>query len=607
MSSFVLIKITNDHLSQVIILMLQFLKFVLATLVGLLLFFLLSFFILAGIGAAFSSEDKAVIKDNSVLRLDLDKQIGEVGVENPFAELGLFGNDNETIGLKDIRDAIAYAAQDDQIKGIYLKAENPGAGWATLEEIRNELMEFKKSKKFVYAYAEAYSEKGYYLASLADKIYLNPAGLLEWNGLSADYEFYKGTFDKLDVKPLVFRVGEFKSAVETFTRTDMSEASKRQSVELLNALYGNYLDNVSKSRQIPASQLRGLADSLAITNAESAARYKLVTHVGYSDEVTAALKKELKLDEKQDIDFVSLGKYLKGDRPGAEGDFNKRVAVVIAEGTIISGEGDENNIGSDTFVKELRKIRENDKIKAVVLRINSPGGSALASDVMWREIELTRKKKPVIASMSDVAASGGYYMAMACDTIVAQPNTITGSIGIFAMLFNLENFFNNKLGVTFDGVKTNPHADWPTLTREMTDFEKMKIQRSVEEGYATFTRKAAEGRGMPVEKLRGLASGRVWSGVEAKANGLVDVLGGLDEAIKIAAKAAKLGEGDYRVRYYPEKINPFQELIEKMSGQSEEKILVKKLGQLAPQFKIYQKLTEMQGLQARMPFEMKIH
>ena len=588
--------------------MLQFLKFVLATLVGLFLFFILSFFILAGIGAAFSNEDKAVIKDNSVLRLDLDKPIQEVGVDNPFAELsGPFGGGEDVIGLKDIREAISYAAKDDHIKGIYIKAENPGAGWATLEEIRNELLEFKKSKKFVCAYGEYYSEKGYYLASLADQIYLNPAGLLEWNGLSADYEFYKGTFDKLDVKPLIFRVGEFKSAVETFSRTDMSEASKRQSIELLNTLYGNYLANVSKSRKIPASELRGLADSLAVTTAESAARYKLVTHLGYSDEMEGAIKKTLKLDDKKDIEYVSLGKYLKGDHPSDDGDFNKRVAVVIAEGVIVSGESGDGNIGSEDFVKELKKIRENDKIKAVVLRINSPGGSALASDVMWREIGLTRKKKPVIASMSDVAASGGYYMAMGCDKIVAQPNTITGSIGIFAMLFNLQDFFDNKLGITFDGVKTNPHADWPTLTREMTDFEKMKIQRSVEEGYETFTRKAAEGRKMDVEKLRSLASGRVWSGTEAKDNGLVDVLGGLDESIKIAAKAAKLDEGDYRVRFYPEKIDPVQEFIKKLSGKSEDRILSEKLGELAPHVKMYQKLMQMKGLQARMPFELNIH
>ncbi len=587
--------------------MLQFIKFVLATLVGLFLFFIVSLFILVGIGSAFSSDDKVVIESNSVLKLDLDRPIQEVGVENPFAELSIpFAGNDETIGLKDIRDAITRASKDDNIKGIYLITQDPGAGWASLEEIRNELLEFKKSKKFIYTYGEYYSEKGYYLASLADKIYLNPAGLMEWNGLSAEYEFYKGTFDKLDIQPLIFRVGEFKSAVESFSRKDMSEASKKQSIELLNALYGNYIANVSKSRNIPASELRGLADSLAVTNPASAEKYKLVTHAGYYDELETAMKKELKVDEKKDIEFVGLSKYLKGDRPSEDGDFNTRIAVMVAEGEIVSGEGSDGTIGSDKFVKELKKLRENDKIKAIVLRINSPGGSALASDVMWREIQLTTKKKPVIASMSDVAASGGYYMAMGCDKIVAQPNTITGSIGIFAMLFNLENFLDNKLGITFDGVKTNPHADWPTLTREMTEFEKAKIQNSVNEGYASFTTKAAQGRKMSVEKLRSLASGRVWSGVEAKSNGLVDVLGGLDEAIKLAANAAKLKEGDYRVRFYPEKKNPIQEFMTKMAGNSEDKIMARQLGELAPHVKMYQKLLNMEGLQARMPFGLDI-
>ena len=378
------------------------------------------------------------------------------------------------------------------------------------------------------------------------------------------------------------------------------------SIELLNALYGNYIANVSKSRGIPASELRGLADSLAVTNPASAAKYKLVTHAGYYDELETAMKKELNVEEKKEIQFVSLKKYLKGDRASEDGDFNKRIAVIVAEGEIVSGDGSDGTIGSDKFVKELRKIRENDKIKAVVLRINSPGGSALASDVMWREIQLTTKKKPVIASMSDVAASGGYYMAMGCDKIVAQPNTITGSIGIFAMLFNLENFLDNKLGITFDGVKTNPHADWPTLTREMTDFEKAKIQNSVNEGYASFTAKAAQGRKMSVEKLRSLASGRVWSGVEAKANGLVDELGGLDEAIRLAASAAKLKEGDYRIRFYPEKKNPMQEFMTELAGQSEDKIMARQLGELAPHVKMYKKLMNMEGVQARMPFGLEI-
>lgn len=588
--------------------MLQFLKFVLATVVGLFLFFIVSLFILIGIGSAFSSEEKAEVKSNSILKLDLDRPIQEVGVENPFSDFSFpFAGNADIIGLKDIREAIAFAKDDDRIKGIYIKAENPGAGWATLEEIRSALVDFKASKKTIYAYGEYYSEKGYYLASAADKIYLNPAGGMEWNGLSAEYDFYKGTFDKLEIKPLVFRVGEFKSAIEMFSRKDMSEASKKQSIELLNALNDHYLGNISKSRNIPVNELKSLADTLAISSTASAQKYKLITHSGYFDELETALKKHLKVDESKDINYVSLGKYMKADHPSSKGDFNKRIAVVVAEGDIVSGDGGEGSIGSDKFVKELKKIRENDKIKAVVIRINSPGGSSLASDVMWREIQLTAKKKPVIASMSDVAASGGYYMAMACDTIVAQPNTITGSIGIFALLFNVEGLMTNKLGITFDGVKTNPHADWPTLTREMSDFEKEKIQRSVNQGYETFTTKAAKGRKMSVEKLKTLASGRVWSGIEAKSNGLVDILGGLEESIRVAAKAAKLEEGDYRVRFYPEKKNPFDDFMSKLTGGTEDQVLTKSLGDLAPYAKMYRRLLNMEGMQARMPFEMNIH
>lgn len=587
--------------------MLQFLKYVLATFVGIILFLFLSFFILAGIGSLFSSEDKVVLEDKSVLRLDLNQPIQEVGVDNPFSEFGVpFTGEESVVGLKDIIDALKSAQSDDKIKGIYLKTEGPEAGWATLEEIRNQLLEFKKSKKFVVTYGESYSEKGYYIASVADKIYLNPAGGIEWNGLSAEYSFFKGTFDKLEIKPLVFRVGEFKSAIEMFSRQDMSEASKKQSIELIGAINSNFLKNISASRNIPVDELKNLADSLAIENPKAALKYKFVTHLGYQDELETVLKKELKVDADKSISYVGVNKYLQGSGSVEKGDFNTRVGVLVAEGEITGGEGGDANISSEKFVKELKEIRENDKIKAVVIRINSPGGSALASDVMWREIQLTAKKKPVIASMSDVAASGGYYMAMGCDTIVAQPNTITGSIGIFGLIFNVTDFMNNKLGITFDGVGTSPHADWPTATREMTDFEKGMIQKSVNEGYETFTRKAAEGRKMPVEKLKSLAQGRVWSGVEAKQNGLVDVLGGVDDAIKIAAKAAKLKEGDYHVRYYPEKKRPFNEMIDKLLGDNEEQVTNKALGDLAPYVKTYKKLMNMGGMQARMPFEMVI-
>ncbi|TLU99147.1 signal peptide peptidase SppA [Dyadobacter luticola] len=587
--------------------MLQFLKYVLATVFGIILFFFLSFFILIGIGSMFSKEDKVVLEDKSILKLDLNKPIQEVGVENPLSGFnGIFDGGEDVIGLKDIKEALKSAKTDDKIKGIYLKTEEPQAGWATLEEVRNQLIDFKKSGKFIVTYGESYSEKGYYVASLADKIYLNPAGGMEWNGLSAEYSFFKGTFDKLDIKPEVFRVGEFKSAVEMFSRQDMSEASKKQSIELITAINNNFLKNISASRKIPVEELKGLADSLAVENPKAALKYKFVTDLGYQDELETYLKKQIKVEDKEDISYVGVDKYLKGDVDTKEGDFNKRIGVLVAEGEITSGDGGDDNIGSDKFVKELKEIRDNDKIKAIVIRINSPGGSALASDIMWREIQLTAKKKPVIASMSDVAASGGYYMAMGCDKIVAQPNTITGSIGIFGLIFNVSDFMSNKLGVTFDGVATNPHADWPTATRDMTDFEKNKIQRSVNEGYDTFTTKAAQGRRMPVEKLRSLAQGRVWSGIEAKENGLVDVLGGVDDAIKLAAKAAKLNEGDYRVRYYPEKKKPLDELFSKIMDDEEEKASAKTLGELAPYVKMYKKLMNMGGVQTRMPFEMVI-
>ena len=587
--------------------MLQFFKYVLATLVGLFFFFIITIFIFAGIGAAFSSEETVVVADKSVLKLDLNKPIQEVGTENPFSGLGgpFAGNEN-TVGLKDITDALKNAQSDDKIKGIYLKTEGPEAGWATLEEIRNQLLEFKKSKKFVVAYGESFTEKGYYIASVADKIYLNPAGGMEWNGLSAEYSFFKGTFDKLGVKPEIFRVGEFKSAIETFVREDMSEASKKQSFELISAINDHYLEKISASRNIPAAQLKGLADSLKVKNPESALKYKLVTNLGYWDEFENSIKGTLKTEAKKDISYIGVDKYLKSTGPNTDGDFNNRIGILVAEGEINSGDGGDGSIGSDKFIKELKKLRDNDKIKAIVLRINSPGGSALASDVMWREIQITSKKKPVIASMSDVAASGGYYMAMGCDKIVAQPNTITGSIGIFGLIFNVKDFMNGKLGVTFDGVGTSPHADWPTATRDMTEFEKSMIQKGVNEGYEKFTSKAAAGRKMPVEKLKSLAQGRVWSGVEAKENGLVDALGGINEAVKLAATAAKLKEGDYRLRYYPEKKKPFEEILTKMMGDEEEKVMTKNLGEMATYVKMYKKLMNMGGMQTRMPFELNI-
>ncbi|AYQ33667.1 signal peptide peptidase SppA [Runella sp. SP2] len=582
----------------------QFIKYVFATIVGLFLFSILGFFLFVGIVAAIgSSEESTPIETNSVLKLNLNNPIQEVAVENPFAEFS--GGQGNVLGLLDIRSALTNAKQDPNIKGVYLDVQYPMVGWATAEEIRDAILDFKKSNKFVYAYGEVMTEKAYYLASVADKIYLNPAGGMEWNGLSAEYDFYKGTLDKLEVKPLVFRVGEYKSAVEPFFRENMSDASRLQNQVLINNIFDHAVDKISQARKITPTQLKNLADSLSIDSPQDALTHKLITHVGYYDEVESALRKELKLGEDDKIKFVGLSKYSKAEKKVKEGSSDNRIAVIIGEGAIMSGKSNDGNIGSETIVDELRKARKDKKVKAVVLRINSPGGSALASDVMWREVQLTRKEKPVIASMSDVAASGGYYMAMGCDKIVAHPNTITGSIGVFSVLFNFQNTFRNKLGITFDRVNTNAHSDWPSVTREMTPFENNRMQRSTENIYAVFTKKAAEGRKMPLEKLKSLASGRVWSGREAKGNGLIDEFGGLDKAIEIAAKSAKLKEGDYRVRYPKEK-NVFEDVITKFSNDAEEAVLQQKLGDFAPYLKTLKKLQQMEGTQARLPFDITI-
>lgn len=582
----------------------QFIKYVFATIIGLFIFSIVSFFLFFGIMAAIgSSEDKTKIEANSILKINLNTPIQELSVENPFAEFS--GGQGDVLGLLDIKSALANAKADPNIKGIYLDAQYPMIGWASAEEVRNALIDFKASKKFIYAYGEVMTEKAYYLASVADKIYINPAGGMEWNGLSAEYDFYKGTLEKLEIKPLVYRVGEYKSAVEPFFRENMSDANRLQNQTLVNEIFGHTLENIAQSRGLTPSLLNKLADSLSIDSPQDALKYKLITHVGYYDEVETALRNELKIKEEDKIKFVNLSKYLKAESHVKEGSSSNRIAVIVGEGAIMSGKSGDGTIGSETIAEELRKARKDKRVKAVVLRINSPGGSALASDVMWREVQLTRKEKPVIASMSDVAASGGYYMAMGCDKIVAQPNTITGSIGVFSVLFNFEKTFRNKLGITFDRVNTNAHADWPTVTRDMTEFENSRLQRSTENIYANFTKKAAEGRKMPLAKLQSLASGRVWSGREAKANGLVDEFGGLDKAIAIAAKMAKLKEGEYKVRYPAEK-NVFEQFITKLSGDAEERILQEKLGDFAPYLKTLQKLQQMEGTQARLPFDIVI-
>jgi protease IV len=589
----------------------QFLKYLLATLLGLFIFTFLGIIIFAGIIGAASSPKETVVAKNSILKLDLNDPIRERSSENPFAALSGDGDAN-VLGLIEIKEALKKAKDDDNIQGIYIDAQNPQAGWATLEEVRNALIDFKKSKKFVYSYAEVMTEKAYYIASVADKVYLNPAGDLEWNGIAAELTFFKGTLDKLGLKPEIFRVGTFKSAVEPFLLDKMSDPNRLQTASFLNSINDHFLVGVSKSRGIPTSTLRGYADSLSIQTPADALRYKLVTNMGYFDELETEMKRAMKVDEKKKIDYVSLGKYKDAETDSENADdaekvsSSNRIAVIIANGDINTGDGDENSIGSDKIAGEIRKARMNESVKAVVLRINSGGGSALASDVMWREVQLTRKVKPIIASFSDYAASGGYFMAMGCNKIVAQPNTITGSIGVFALLFNTENLFKDKLGVTFDRVLTNPHADFPSATKPLSDFDRKVLQTSVNRIYASFTKKVADGRKLSVDSVNAIASGRVWTGIQGKAIGLVDQLGGLDEAVKVAATEAKLKDNDYRVRYYPAKEDAFKKIMKFFGNDEEDARMQTALGPLGPVVKHMKKLQTMQGVQARLPFEMEI-
>jgi len=586
--------------------MLNFLKYVLATIVGLLLFSLISILIMIGIAASAASDDEVRIVKNSVLELKLDRPITERDPDNPWQELGFnFGGLSSTDGLDQIKASIRKAKNDDNIKGIFLNMRFVEAGMAKLEEIRNELIEFKKSGKFIVSYSDISNEKAYYLASVADKIYVNPLGTPEFNGMSSEVYFFKGTLEKLDIKPQIFKVGEFKSAVEPFFLDKMSEPARLQITSFLNSINDYQLRNIAKSRNKTYAELKNISDNLLVRDANDAKKHGLITDVGYYDEAISYIKKKAGVKEDDKLELVALSKYKKAKGEKESGSSKNRIAVIYAEGDIVDGKGDDDEIGSERFSEAIRKARLDDKVKAIVLRISSPGGSALASDVMWREIQLAKKAKPVIASMSDVAASGGYYLAMGCDTIVAHPNTITGSIGVFGIIPNIQGFMNNKLGITVDNVKTGKFADVPTLTRPMTEFEQQVVQRQIDQIYDTFTKKAAQGRGMTQDKLKEYASGRVWSGIEAKERNLVDVLGGLDKAIEIAAQKANI-EGDYRITELPARKSFLENLTGDLGSQVKERYVKAELGELYPLYNMYKKVEHLQGIQTRMPYNLSV-
>ncbi|MFZ1808793.1 MAG: signal peptide peptidase SppA [Cyclobacteriaceae bacterium] len=546
-----------------------------------------------------SSGNEVAVSDNSVLYLDLAAPIVEQAVDDPVAEMITGGQ--QSIGLLQLKEAIAFAKNDTKIRGIYLNTSFLMAGSATVEEIRESLEDFKKEGKWVVAYAPAYTESSYYLSSIADRVYMNPAGQLELNGMAIEVMFFKGMLDKLEIKPQVFRVGDFKSAVEPFVRENLSEENRLQLNSLINGIYDEMLAGISSTRNIPLTELKELSNKMTIRSAEEAVAYGLVDSLYYDDQVRDEIRDRLDLGKDEDINFIRFNTYRKSVVPSTA---RNEIAVIIADGDIMPGKAENGIVGATTIVKELRKARTDDRVMAIVLRVNSPGGVYQAGDEMWREIVLATKEKPVIASMSDYAASGGYYMAMACDTIVAQPTTITGSIGVFSVLFDMSGFLENKIGITTEEVKTG-EVGGLTITRPLTDVEKNIWQKQTDEIYEIFTRKAAEGRNMSQDDIKKIASGRVWTGAQAKANGLVDVLGTFNDAVDLAAASAKIGE-DYRVRYYPQP----KSFLEQLTGDWEEEVRTRALkSEMGDTYHFYQKWEKVkryQGVQARFPFEMEV-
>ena len=586
----------------------KFLGNVLAVIVGLFAFSIVAVlivFALLGLVAA-SSEEEVTLEKNSILHLNLN---GRTLVERTSEEdlvfgsfLDPFGGDNSA-GLVNLKKAIEEAKTNENIKGIYLNAGLFGAGQAGLLELREALQDFKESGKFIIAYDEAYSEGGYFLASVADEIYLNPLGGIDFNGFSSEGIFLKGFFEKVGIKPEVFRVGEFKSAVEPFILDKMSPENRLQTQYFLDDINGHAIALIAKSRKIAKDSLIKINHQMLVRKPKDAVTYKLATALKYEDEVHSILKEKLGLKEDDQISTINatdLGGLAKSKNITSP----NRIAVILAEGEIVDGNV-EGAISSEKFAKEIRKARKDENIKAIVLRVNSPGGSILASEVIWREMSEAKKVKPVIVSMGEVAASGGYYIAAPADTIVAQPNTITGSIGIFGILFNVQELVNDKLGVTTDVVSTGELSDFGNMARPLTEVERTIIQSSVEDGYETFISRVAEGRGMHPDSVRKVASGRVWTGTQAKARGLVDVLGGLDTAVGIAAAKIKAGE-DYRVVYYPEKKQWFEELMLNFSDKVQVRILQSQLGEQYPLYQQIQKLKNYQGVQVRMPQDLVI-
>ena len=584
----------------------QFFKFMFASMLGTFLTLVVCFFLFIGILVSmisFSSKDEVKISNKSVLHIKLENMVSDRSSNNPFQAFNFNTmKSNKELGLNDILANLKKSKTDPNIKGIYLDLSNIPTGISLLEEIRNGLIDFKKSGKFIISYSEMYSQKAYYLASVSDKIYLNKEGGIDFHGLAAEIMFFKGLMQKLDVDMQIIRHGKFKSAVEPFLLDKMSDPNREQTRLFIGSIWNHIVKGISESRNISIAQLQNIADSLLVQSADDALKYKFVDELVYKDQLIDILKKKLSISDKEDIDYITLSKYEDVKTADTKIKFSKnKIAVIYAVGAIEGGKGNDQTIGSDRISEAIRNARIDNNVKAIVLRINSPGGDALASEIIWREVMLAKKAKPVVVSMGDYAASGGYYIACAADKIIANPTTITGSIGVFGMIPNLQKMFNNKLGITFDTVLTNKNATAISGNRPLSTFQEKVILNQIERIYGVFIAHVAEGRKMTIEQVDNIGQGRVWSGFDAKRIGLVDDFGGMDKAIEEAAKLAKLTE--YKVIEFPKQKEFFQQIMDEFSGQdATTKALQKELGENYVYYQTLKSISSMKGIQARLPY-----
>ncbi len=587
----------------------QFLKFTFASVLGFFisLFLITVFFFIFTFAmiSAFDTEEKVTVKSDSVLEIKLDYDLPERTNTDPSFDLSFMPSIKKAVGLNDLIDAIKHSKTDNSIKGIFLNLDNYSVGGISkTSEIRNSLLDFKNSGKFIIAHGNTISEAAYFLGSVADSIYITPTGIMEFDGFGIELTFFKKTLEKLGIEAQIFQYGKYKSATEPFRVEKMTPENKEQLNKFLISVYSDIITKISESNKISQEELKDLSANLKINSAEDAEKYGLISSLLYEDQVDTIMAKLIYKTPKKKLNKINFKKYLRSytsDNISSE----NRIALIYALGEITGGKGDDYTIGTENIIEALDKANENKRIKAIVMRVNSPGGSALTSDMIWRKINLVKTNKPVVISMGAVAASGGYYISCNANKIVAEHNTLTGSIGVFGIIPNAQKFFDDKLGITFDEVATSENTGWATITNPLNSVQKKYIQNQVDEIYIDFASRVADGRKMTFEQVDKIGQGRIWSGLDAKEIGLVDTLGGVDLALQIASDLANIK--DYKIVEYPDQKETFEKIIEMFSTGIENKFAIFNFQEPLNQIEKLSNALKYTGIQTRLPFEYVIH